>query len=75
MKGGQIIFIEQQNRSFINSNCEICGCNDLVLSEVQICCNYGSKYDGERIKLNVCPDCIDRIYNYITSIKGDNNHR
>ncbi len=60
---------EQQNGSFINKNCEICGCKDLVLSSVNLSCNYGSKYDGEQIKLNICSDCADRIYKFITIIK------
>lgn len=69
-KGEQIIFYERQNDSFINKNCEICGYNDLVLSSVNLSCNYGSKYDGGRIKLNICSNCADRIYKFIISIKG-----
>ena len=64
-----IIFTEKQNNSFINKNCEICGHTDLVLSSIQLCCNYGSKYDGEQITLNVCSNCADRIYKFITELK------
>lgn len=52
----------QQNQCFINACCEICGERDLVMSELQIKCNYGSKHDGERLSLSVCGKCIYRIY-------------
>lgn len=60
-----IIVTEKQNNSFINKNCEICGHNDLILSSVQLCCNYGSKYDGESIVLNICGNCADKIFEAI----------
>ena len=58
-----------QNRSSINKNCEICGKSELVLSTLKLCCNYGSKNDGEELTLKVCGSCTDRIYKAI-SVKG-----
>lgn len=55
-----------QNIIFINKNCEICGQPDLVLSSLHLNCNYGSKYDGEEIALNICGVCADRLYENIS---------
>ena len=53
--------MSSQNGDFMY-HCEICGCNELALSEINIRCGYGSKYDGEELKLSVCGDCMDKIY-------------
>ena len=45
--------------------CDICGNNELALSEINLRCGYGSIYDGETLTLSVCGDCMDRIYNTI----------
>lgn len=45
--------------------CERCGQTDLILSQIDIKFNYGSKYDTERISFSVCGECADEIYNYI----------
>lgn len=47
--------------------CERCGQTDLILSQIDIKFNYGSKYDTERISFAVCGECIDKIYEYILS--------
>lgn len=57
-------FVCQQNERFINGCCEICG-GSWALSELHIICGYGSMYDGEKLSLSVCGECIDRIYNDI----------
>jgi len=55
-----------QNRSFINKNCDICGKSELVLSTLNLCCNYGSKNDGEELTLTICGSCADKIYKTIS---------
>lgn len=50
---------------FINKVCECCGEPDLVLSELHLVCNYGSKYDGENLRLAVCGKCMDKFYEHI----------
>lgn len=62
-KGGD--YPMQQNGDFINNKCELCGKTDLVLSNLHLTCNYGSKYDGENLRLDLCGKCIDRLYDYI----------
>ena len=51
----------KSNGDFIHS-CECCGKDDLVASEITLKFNYGSKYDGESITLNICGDCADRVF-------------
>ena len=43
----------EQNESFIAKTCEICGGSDMgyALSELHLICGYGSKNDGEEIRL------------------------
>ena len=50
--------MKKQNGDFI---CEICGKPDMIASRIRIEANYGSVYDGMRLTLNVCGDCVDRI--------------
>lgn len=61
----------QQNGDFINNKCELCGRSDLVLSYLHLICNYGSQYDGEDLRLALCGDCADRIFEFI---RGDNGN-
>lgn len=52
------------NRDFIRFRCEICGGTDVadtVLSEIIITAGYGSKLDGERVRLKICGECADRV--------------
>lgn len=58
------------NGDFIHC-CECCDKDDLTASEITLKFNYGSKYDGEVLALNVCGDCIDKIYSLI-QIEGRN---
>lgn len=54
-----------QNIGFINNMCELCGSSDIVMSAVRLSCNYGSKYDGEKINLRICGDCADKLFEFI----------
>lgn len=49
------------NGDFIHG-CEWCGKDALVASEITLKFNYGSKYDGEMLTLNICGDCADKIF-------------
>ncbi len=62
-------------RSFINKNCELCGKPELVLSAVQLTCNYGSKNDGERLTLHICGACTDKLYSFILKESEENKHK
>ena len=63
----------EQNNSFIYEPCEICGGTDCTtadgkstaLSAIYMYHGYGSKNDGEDLKLRVCGKCADHIRNYI----------
>lgn len=58
----------EQKYNFIPTVCEICGNDDLLgacLSEITLKAGYGSKNDGQELKLNVCGDCIDKLFNEI----------
>jgi len=54
--------------------CDICDQSDLVPSMVTIEANYGSKYDGERVTLRVCSDCIDWLLDNIAEHGGKPKH-
>lgn len=56
------------NGDFIHG-CECCGNDALVASEITLKFNYGSKYDGEVLTLNICGDCADKIYSLIQNEK------
>ena len=60
----------EQNESFIANTCEICGGSDMgyALSELHLICGYGSKNDGEEIRLALCGECADRIFEHIQNI-------
>lgn len=61
-KGGDIMSV--QNTDFI---CGICGQPDIVASKVILEANYGSANDGERVTLDVCGNCIDKLFAVIAS--------
>ena len=48
-----------QNTDFI---CEICGRPDIIASKMILQANYGSANDGERVTLDVCGNCIDKLF-------------
>lgn len=54
--------------------CDICDQSDLVPSAVTLEANYGSKYDGERVTLLVCGDCIDWFIESIAEHGGKSKH-
>lgn len=68
-KGGD--YPMQQNGDFINNKCKLCGKSDLVLSNLHLTCNYGSKYDGEDLRLALCGECADKMLEFI---QGDNRN-
>lgn len=51
--------------------CDICDQSDLVPSVVTLEANYGSKYDGERVTLMVCGDCMDWLRDSIAKHGGE----
>lgn len=53
------------NGYFIHG-CECFGKDDLNASEITLKFNYGSKYDGEVLVLNVYGDCIDKIFEQLS---------
>lgn len=46
--------------------CDICDQMDLVPSFVELTANYGSAHDGEWVKLRVCGDCMDWLFDAIS---------
>lgn len=61
--------MKQSNDDFVH-RCDLCGNDDLVLSEVILKANYGSRHDGQTIQISVCGDCMDRIIDAIQKEKG-----
>lgn len=53
--------MKQSNHNFI-CRCGLCGNKRLALSELILKVGYGSDYDGEVLKVNMCGNCADRIY-------------
>ena len=56
------------NDSFIDHRCQLCGGTDTAdtaLSEVIINAGYGSKHDGQQLRLVVCGECVDRLLSII----------
>lgn len=49
-----------------NFCCDICDQPDLVPSRVELVAAYGSVHDGERVKLKICGDCMDWLFNSIS---------
>ena len=68
----------KQNSDFIYEPCEICGSVDCTtadgkstaLSGVYLHHGFGSKSDGEDIKLRVCGKCADGIRGYIELLES-----
>lgn len=61
------------NGDFIHG-CEYCGKDDLVASQVILKFNYGSKYDGKVLTLNICGDCVDKVFEHIIDKKRGNKY-
>lgn len=58
---------ENANRRFM-CKCEICGGTDvadMALSEIVLTAGYGSKLDGEQLRLTICGKCADIILSVI----------
>lgn len=56
------------NHHFMQCKCEICGGTDIsdtALSEIVLTAGYGSKLDGERVRLTICGRCADKILSII----------
>lgn len=56
--------MDNANHHFMQSKCEICGgtdAADTALSEIVLTAGYGSKLDGERVRLTICGRCADKI--------------
>jgi len=45
--------------------CDLCDQTDLVPSLVELAANYGSVHDGERVKLRICGNCMDWLFDGI----------
>lgn len=58
-----------QNLDFIHEQCEMCGKEELSLSHIRLEANYGSIYDGERLELYVCGDCMDKMFETLYGYK------
>ena len=60
--------MDKTNHSFMQCKCEICGGTDVAdtaLSEIVLTAGYGSKLDGEQIRLAICGECADKIFSVI----------
>lgn len=58
------------NQSFMQCKCEICGGTDIAdtaLSEIVLTAGYGSKLDGEQVRLTICGRCADKILSIMDS--------
>lgn len=55
----------KQNHNSITSVCERCGKKGFKLSNIKLICNYGSKYEGEILNLDICGKCADKIFDTI----------
>lgn len=49
-----------------NFCCDICDQTDLVPSQIELVAAYGSSHDGERVKLKICGDCFDWLFDSIS---------
>ena len=58
------------NDSFIDHRCQLCGGTDTAdtaLSEVIINAGYGSKHNGQQLRLVVCGECVDKLRSAIVA--------
>ena len=61
-----MIKMVKPNEDFI-CKCKLCGKTDLVMSELILKANYGSSYDGEVLQVDLCGDCIDRVFEQLSN--------
>ena len=61
-------FIESRQECPEDFHCELCGAEDLVPSRIMLELNYGSRYDGDRLTLEICGNCADRLYKALQDI-------
>ena len=56
----------EANGSFIEDwagfNCNLCGRYDREPSRVVFAFSHGSRYDGDRMVLQLCGECADRLW-------------
>lgn len=51
-----------------NFKCEVCGAESpYTLSSLTLCGAYGTYFDGEKLKLHICPECCEGIMNFISA--------
>lgn len=68
-------FIDERNESEpTNFYCDLCGSEGLIPSRIIVECNYGSINDGERLMLEICGNCADRIYSSIVETYKEGNN-
>ena len=55
-----------------NFKCEVCGADSqYTLSTLTLCGAYGTYFDGEKLKLHICPECCNSIIECITKKATD----
>lgn len=54
-----------------NCICDICGQEFLCPSIITLNAGYGSIHDGERLRLELCGDCFDTLFNSALDIKPE----
>lgn len=53
------------NVDFIKGRCQLCGGEDvagLALSEIELRCGYGSRFDLRSLRLRLCGKCADALF-------------
>lgn len=62
------------NQSFIQCRCMTCGgadVGDMALSEFVLKAGYGSRYDGQQLRLTICGKCADNLFGTLYSAMLD----
>lgn len=49
----------------IESNCDICGRHEMLLSSINLFATFGSKNDLESRTVYACGDCIGSVFDFI----------
>ena len=75
MIGGEKMALRMNDENMIDNgvivrsggfDCDICNQTDLVPSQIELVAAYGSAHDGERVKLKICGDCMDWLFDSIS---------